>query len=149
MAWSRGLIYNLHVGSCRLRISQSEGFITRIIVCLMLFVDNKTIYIFLMLCSQNWRFSDCKFRPGQPSCTSHNVWLGVVKFLWFLAFWKEFFANYFHTSRQKKIAHFYFITRFCKKPYLFFVDFLQIIKVEHKSFPIMYHLSYLDIKHGT
>jgi len=25
---------------------------------------------------------------------------------------------------------------------------LQILKVEHKSFPMMYHLSYLDIKHG-
>jgi len=25
--------------------------------------------------------------------------------------------------------------------------FLQILKVEHKSFPMMYHLSYLDIKH--
>jgi len=26
--------------------------------------------------------------------------------------------------------------------------FLQILKVEHKSFSMMYHLSYLDIKHG-
>ena len=26
--------------------------------------------------------------------------------------------------------------------------FLQILKEEHKSFPMMYHLSYLDIKHG-
>ena len=26
--------------------------------------------------------------------------------------------------------------------------FLQILKVEHKSFPMMYYLSYLDIKHG-
>ena len=26
--------------------------------------------------------------------------------------------------------------------------FLQILKVEHKSFLMMYHLSYLDIKHG-
>ena len=25
--------------------------------------------------------------------------------------------------------------------------FLQILKVDHKSFPMMYHLSYLDIKH--
>ena len=25
---------------------------------------------------------------------------------------------------------------------------LQILKVEHKSLPMMYHLSYLDIKHG-
>ena len=31
---------------------------------------------------------------------------------------------------------------FCK-----FAIFLQILKVEHKSFPMMYHLSYLDIKH--
>ena len=26
--------------------------------------------------------------------------------------------------------------------------FFHILKVEHKSFPMMYHLSYLDIKHG-
>ena len=26
--------------------------------------------------------------------------------------------------------------------------FLQILKVEHKSFLMMHHLSYLDIKHG-
>ena len=32
---------------------------------------------------------------------------------------------------------------FCK-----FAIFLQILKVEDKSFPMMYHLSYLDIKHG-
>ena len=25
---------------------------------------------------------------------------------------------------------------------------MQILKVEHKSFLMMYHLSYLDIKHG-
>jgi len=26
--------------------------------------------------------------------------------------------------------------------------FFQIRKVEHTSFPVMYHLSYLEIKHG-
>ena len=29
------------------------------------------------------------------------------------------------------------------------LHFLQILKVEHKSFPMMYHLAYLDIKHGN
>ena len=34
---------------------------------------------------------------------------------------------------------------FCKKNFNFckFAIFLQILKVEHKSFPMMYHLSYL------
>ena len=32
---------------------------------------------------------------------------------------------------------------FCK-----FAIFLQILKVEHNSIPMMYHLSYLDIKYG-
>ena len=27
--------------------------------------------------------------------------------------------------------------------------FLQILKVEHKTFPMMYHLLYLDIKNGV
>ena len=30
----------------------------------------------------------------------------------------------------------------------FFANILLILKVEQKSFPMMYHLSYLDIKHG-
>ena len=40
---------------------------------------------------------------------------------------------------------------FCKHFYYIFANlqiFLQILKVEHKSSPMMYHLSYLDIKHG-
>ena len=46
--------------------------------------------------------------------------------------------------------HFYYITGFCDKKFNFckFEIFLQILKVEHKSFLMMYHLSYLDIKHG-
>jgi len=42
--------------------------------------------------------------------------------------------------------HFYYITGFGKKnQFLQISDFLQILKVEHKSFPMMYHLSYFDI----
>ena len=43
-----------------------------------------------------------------------------------------------------------YITGFCKKSKILanLQIFLQILKVEHKSFPMMYHLSYLDIKHG-
>ena len=46
--------------------------------------------------------------------------------------------------------HFYYKTGFCDKKINFrkFANFLQILKVEHKSFLMMYHLSYLDIKHG-
>ena len=47
--------------------------------------------------------------------------------------------------------HFYNITGFCDKKFnfcKFSIFFLQILKVKHKSFPVMYHLSYLDIKHG-
>ena len=42
---------------------------------------------------------------------------------------------------------FYYITGFCNKKFNFckFVFFLQILKVEHKSFLMMYHLSYLDM----
>ena len=43
----------------------------------------------------------------------------------------------------------YFITVFCKKNQLLQIcNCLKILKVEHKSFPMMYHLSYLNIKHG-
>ena len=46
--------------------------------------------------------------------------------------------------------HFYYITGFCDKNSIFanLQIFLQILKVEHKSLLMMYHLSYLDIKHG-
>jgi len=46
--------------------------------------------------------------------------------------------------------HFYYITGFCDKNSIFanLQIFLQILKVEHKSFLMMYHLLYLDIKHG-
>ena len=38
---------------------------------------------------------------------------------------------------------------FAKKiQFLQICNFLQILKVEHKSFPMMYLLSYLNIKHG-
>ena len=45
---------------------------------------------------------------------------------------------------------FYCITGFCDKNSIFanLQIFLQILNVNHKSFLMMYHLSYLDIKHG-
>ena len=45
---------------------------------------------------------------------------------------------------------FYYITGFCKTNSIFanLQFFLQILKVEYKSFPMMYHLSFVDIKHG-
>ena len=50
----------------------------------------------------------------------------------------NFFANIFTI-----------ILDFAKKKYFLQIcNFLQILKVEHKSIPMMYHLSYLDIKHG-
>ena len=43
---------------------------------------------------------------------------------------------------------FYYITGFCKTNSIFanLQFFLQILKAEHKSFPMMYHLSYWDIQ---
>ena len=67
---------------------------------------------------------------------------------WSRAFQKciifHFLDNYFFCT------HFYYITGFCDKKFNVckFANFLQILKVEHKSFLMMYHLSYLDIKHG-
>ena len=51
-------------------------------------------------------------------------------------FWTNFFCK-----------HFYYITGFCDKKFNFckLAIFLQILKVEHKSFLMMYHLSYLEI----
>ena len=69
-----------------------------------------------------------------------HIWNGMVKgFSKFFIFWTNFFCK-----------HFYYKTGFCDKKFSFckFAIFLQILKVEHKSFPMMYHLSYLDIKHG-
>ena len=56
----------------------------------------------------------------------------------------------FHFLTNFFCKHFYYITGFCDKIFYFckFANFLQSLKVEHKSFPMMYHLSYLDIKHG-
>ena len=57
-------------------------------------------------------------------------------------FSKMFISSFFGIFLQT----FYNIIGFCKK--FNFCNFLQILKVEHKSFPMMYHLSYLDIKYG-
>ena len=43
--------------------------------------------------------------------------------------------------------HFYYITGFCDKKILFLQIFLQILKVEHKSFLMMYHKTW-DLEGG-
>ena len=55
--------------------------------------------------------------------------------------------NFSFLGKKFFCKHFHYITGFCDKKFKF-ANFLQILKVEHKSFPMMYHLSYLDIKHG-
>ena len=64
---------------------------------------------------------------------------GFSKMYNLLFFGKFLFANIFTIKLD-----------FAKKSSIFanLQIFLQIIKVEHKSFPVMYHLSYLDIKQG-
>ena len=52
---------------------------------------------------------------------------------------KFFFANIFNISLDFGIKNSIFAN---------LQIFLQILKIEHTSFPMMYHLSYLDIKHG-
>ena len=56
----------------------------------------------------------------------------------------SFFGQFFFCK------HFYFTTGVCKKINFckFAKLFLPILKVEHKSFHMMYLLSYLDIKHA-
>ena len=50
-----------------------------------------------------------------------------------------FFANIFTVQMDSAIKNLIFAN---------LQIFLQIHKVEHKSFRMMYHLSYLDIKNG-
>ena len=72
-----------------------------------------------------------------------HTWNGMVKgfskMYNFLFFGQIFFCKQFYNTAI-----------FCDKKFTFckFAHFLQILKVEHKSFLMMYHLSYLDIKHG-
>ena len=72
-----------------------------------------------------------------------HIWNGMVKGfpkMYNLSFFGHFF-----------LQTFYYITGFCKKKFKFLQIckfFSQILKVAHKSFPMMYHLSYLDFKHG-
>ena len=53
-------------------------------------------------------------------------------------------------SKKSERAQPYVQLDFAKKNSIFanLQIILQILKVEHKSFPMMYYLSYLDIKHG-
>ena len=72
-----------------------------------------------------------------------HIWNGMVK-----GFSKMYNFSFFGQIFFCK--HFYYIIGFCDKKFNFckFAFFVPILKVEHKSFPMMYHLSYLDIKHG-
>ena len=82
-------------------------------------------------------FSWLKFRLFKILQNFLHIWNGMVK-----GFLKMYNFSFFG-------QHFYYITGFCDTKFNFckFANFLQILKVEHKSFPMMYHLSYLDIKH--
>ena len=72
------------------------------------------------------------------------------KFCIFEMAWSRAFQKCIIYHFLDNFKHFYYITRFCNKKFDFckFAILLQILKVEHKSFPMMYNLSYLDIKHG-
>ena len=112
------------------------------------------------------------------SCNKLNLCfdpLLVARFWSFLSFWKAgdirkqiaqiLQRNIFKISAYNKgfFKNIYFIllwTIFLQKCLLYnwilqnnnnfckFANFLKILKVEHKSFPMMYHLPYLNIKHG-
>ena len=82
-----------------------------------------------------------------------NYTSGYLKFWKFVCIfemaWSRSFKNVYTIICWTFFCkHFYFKTGFKKE--LIFADllFFQISRVEHKSFPMMYHLSYLDIKHG-
>ena len=99
-----------------------------------------------------------QYNPSKEICTSLvflDQTLGykksckhffIFEIAWSRAFKKCIFNSFFyifcthftiyHQIWQKKI-------NFCK-----LAIFLQILKVEHNSFPMMYHLSYLDIKYN-
>ena len=85
----------------------------------------------------NFSFSKLHVRLFKILQTFLHIWNGMVK-----GFLKMYILDHFFTCLlyswilQKKFL-------FCKFPF-----FLQIIKVEHKNFPMMYHLSNLGIKHG-
>ena len=69
-----------------------------------------------------------------------HIWNGMVKgFSKMYNF--SFFGQIFFL--QTFLRYNWILRWFCK-----FANFLQILEVEHKSFPMMYHLSYFDIKHG-
>ena len=72
-----------------------------------------------------------------------HIWNSMVK-----GFSKMYNLSFFGQIYFCK--HFYYKTGFCDNKFNWckFANFGQILKVEHKRFPMMYHLSYLDIKHG-
>ena len=71
-----------------------------------------------------------------------HIWNGIVKGLPIMYF--------YHSFEDFLSKYFYYQIRYCKNiNFCKFVNlFFQILKLEHKSFPMMYHLSHLDIKHG-
>ena len=103
---------------------------------------------------------NCKFFAKKPSKEISTFLVFLNNISGYLKFCKHFCRSKMSWSRafQKCIfyhfwtffcKHFYFIIGFCKKKFFFCkFAFFHILKVEHKSFPMMYHLTYLDIKHG-
>ena len=104
---------------------------------------------------ENFLQATCQRKFSHFSFSWLKIWLFKIlqKFLHIWNCMVKGFSKMYNFSFFWQIifcTHFYFITGFCDKKFNFckFAIFLQILKVEHKSFPMMYHLSYLDIKHG-
>ena len=73
-----------------------------------------------------------------------NYTSGYLKFCNFFCIFEMAWSRAF----QKCIIY-HFLDNFFLQTFLLYNWFLQILKVEHKSFPMMYHLSNLDIRNGT
>ena len=88
-------------------------------------------------------FSWLKIRLFEILQNFLHIWNGIFKgfskMYYFSFFGQFFFANIFTVLLDFAIKNSIFAN---------LLFFLQILKVEHKSCLMMYHLSYLDIKHG-
>ena len=69
-----------------------------------------------------------------------HIWNDMVK-----GFSKMY--NFLFFGQIYFCKHFYYITGFCDKKFNF-CKFANFFADSKSSFPMMYHLSYLDIKHG-
>ena len=98
-----------------------------------LFANNTSKEMCTFLVFLNYTSGYLKFCKNFAFLKCHGQ--GLIKNVYFIDIY--FFATFLLYDRilQK-------IINFCK-----FAIFLLILKVEHKSFPLIYHLPYLDIKH--